>query len=171
MANDGKFLNITSGVPQQEVAVNTSAGAGDAGKIAKLDSTGRWDLSMMPTGVTAEVATITTSEALAAGDFVNIWNSTGIKARKADATTAGKKADGFVLAAVLSGASATVYLPGSINTAVSGLTAGADQFLNTTAGGRTETAPSASGNVAQLLGKALSSTSMYFHPLHSITMA
>ena len=46
----------------------------------------------------ADTGTVTTSEALAAGDLVNIWNSSGAKARKADATTAGKEAHGFVLA-------------------------------------------------------------------------
>ncbi len=138
----------------------SSAGAGDAGKVVALDGAGRIDSTMMPVGIGADTASITTSEALAAGDLVNVWNSAGAKARKADATTAGKEAHGFVLAAFSSGVSATVYFEGT-NTAVTGLTPG-PQFLNTTAGGATGTAPSGSGNVVQNVGVATSATSLNF---------
>jgi hypothetical protein len=74
----------------------------------------------MPTGIGADTASITASEALAAGDLVNIYDSTGAKCRKADASTSGKEAHGFVLAAVESAASATVYFEGS-NTQVTGI--------------------------------------------------
>lgn len=139
----------------------SSAGAGDTGKLVALDGAGRIDITMMPVGIGADTASITTSEALAAGDLVNIWNSTGAKARKADATTAGKEAHGFVLSAVASAAPATVYFEGT-NTAVTGLTPG-PQFLNTTAGGATVTAPSAAGNVVQAVGVATSATSLNFN--------
>jgi hypothetical protein len=170
VANDGKFLTIVNGGIQQEVAINSSAGAGDANKIPKLDAGGRIDTTMMPVGIGADTKSIATSEDLAAGDFVNIWNSTGVKARKADATTAGKEAQGFVLAATTSGQNATVYFEG-INTALSGLTVGAKQFLSTTAGGRTETAPSASGNVVQSIGVAVSATEIAFEAQSPITLA
>ena len=170
MANDGKFLNLTGGVPTQEVAVGTSAGAGDANKIPKLDAAGKLDITMMPTGAGPDATTITTSEALSAGDFVNLHNSTGIKARKADATTSGKEAHGYVLSAVGSGASATVYFDG-VNTAVTGRTVGARQFLGTTAGLPVETAPSATGNMAQILGVALSATSILFRANDPILVA
>jgi hypothetical protein len=170
MANDGKFLNITSGVTTQETAIATSAGAGDANKIIKLDGTGKVDPSFMPTGVTAEVVIVTTSEALAAGDFVNLWNSTGIKARKADATVTGKEAHGFVLAAVISGGSASVYMEG-FNSQVTGKTVGARQFLSTTAGLATETPPAATGNMAQVIGVATSATSISFAPMTPILLA
>jgi len=110
----------------------------------------------MPVGVAAETDQIVTSEALAAGDFVNIWNSTGAKVRKADATTSGKEAHGFVLTSASSGASATVYFEGS-NSGKTGLSPG-KQFLSTTAGGCTTTAPSGSGNVVQVVGFATSAT-------------
>jgi hypothetical protein len=138
----------------------TSAGVADAGKLPALDATGRLDATMMPVGIAADTAIITTSEALAAGDFVNIHNSTGAKARKADATISGKEAHGFVLAAVGSGAPATVYFEGS-NTAVTGQTPG-PVFLATTAGGATATAPSASGNVVQRIGFATAATVVNF---------
>ena len=110
----------------------TSAGAGDSGKVVALDASGKIDATMMPVGITADVQIITTSEAIAAGDWVNVWNSTGAKVRKADATVAGKEAHGFVLSGFGSGVSATVYFEGS-NTAVTGQTAGV-VYLSTTAG-------------------------------------
>jgi hypothetical protein len=147
---------------------NTSAGAGDAGKIVALDSSGRIDSTMMPVGVGADTATITTSEALSAGDWVNVWNSTGAKVRKADATTAGKEAHGFVLVGVGSSASATVYFEGT-NTAVTGQTPG-PVFLSTTAGAGTTTAPSGAGNVVQRIGFATSATSVNFQSQTPITL-
>jgi hypothetical protein len=171
MANDGKFLNLTGGVPTQETAINTSAGAGDANKIVKLDAAGRFDPSMMPVGTDIDVLTVTTSEALSAGDFVNLHSSTGLKVRKADATSAGKEAHGFVLASAASGAAATVYLAGT-NTAVTGRTVGARQFLHTTAGAPLETTgPSATGNVSQVIGVATSTTSIKFNPSVPILVA
>jgi hypothetical protein len=138
----------------------TSAGAGDSGKLPALDASGRLDSSFMPVGIGADTAAITASEALAAGDLVNIWSSTGAKVRKADATTAGKEAHGFVLSAVSSAATATVYFEGT-NTAVTGLTPG-PQFLTTTAGTASVTAPTGSGNVVQRVGVATSATALNF---------
>lgn len=171
MANNGKYLALTAGVITEENAINSSAGAGDAGKIPKLDGAGTLPISMLPAGVGAEVLTVTTSEAMSAGDFVNLWNSTGLKARKADATTAGKEAHGFVISAFGSAASATVYLPSQVNTGVTGKTVGAKQWLSTTPGQSTETAPSATGNVSQQLGVAYSATGILFQPLLAITVA
>lgn len=150
-------------------ATTTSAGAGDSGKILALDASGRIDSTMMPVGVGADTATITTSEALSAGDFVNVWNSTGAKVRKADATVAGKHAMGFVLAGVGSGAPAVVYFEGT-NTAVTGQTPG-DVFLSTSAGVAASTPPSAAGNVVQAIGFATSATSINFDAARPITLA
>lgn len=147
----------------------TSAGAGDTGKVVALDATGRIDSSMMPTGIGADTSAITASETLAAGDFVNIWNSTGAKVRKADATTSGKHAMGFVLAGVTSGATATVYFEGA-NTQVTGQSPG-DVFLLTTAGLAGTTAPSGSGNVAQNIGIATSATNINFQYNRPIVLA
>ena len=165
------FLRIVSGRITQVFGIQTSAGAGDAGKIPALDDTGRFDISMMPVGITAEVATCLASENLADGDFIDLFLSSGVlKARKADATASGKEADGFVLAAVTSGNSSTVYLEGN-NTHRTGMTIGARQYLYTAAGGVTETPPSSSGNVVQLLGIALSATEMTFEPTDGVVLA
>lgn len=147
----------------------TSAGAGDSGKVVALDGSGRIDSTMMPVGIGADTATITTSEAVASGDLVNIWDSSGAKCRKADATVAGKEAHGFVLVGVGSGAAATVFFEGS-NTAMAGLTPGV-QFLSTTAGTTSATAPSGSGNVVQRVGFAVSATTMNFQSGAPIVLA
>lgn len=147
----------------------SSAGAGDAGKIVQLDSAGRLDATMMPVGIGADTASVTTSEALAAGDFVNIWNSSGAKARKADATVAGKEAHGFVLTAAASGAQATVYFEGT-NTAVTVQTPG-NAFLSTTAGRSAASAPTGSGNVVQCIGFATSPTTINFQARSPVVLA
>ena len=103
-----KYIANVSGTLTEVSGLASSAGAGDAGKIPQLDAAGRIDASMMPVGIGADTAAITASEALSAGDLVNVWNSGGPKVRKADATTAGKRAHGFVLSAVANGATATV---------------------------------------------------------------
>lgn len=146
-----------------------SAGAGDSAKFIQLDGSGRIDNTCMPVGIGADTASITTSEALSAGDFVNIWNSTGAKVRKADATVAGKEAHGFVLAGVGSGASATVYFEGT-NTGVTGQTPG-PVFLHTTAGLATSAAPSGSGNAVQRIGFAVSATAINFQSQPPVILA
>lgn len=171
MANNGKYLGLTSGRVQEEAGIATSAGAADAGKIIKLDGAGKIDATFLPVGVGVDVRSVTTSEALAAGDFVNLWSSTGLKARKADATVAGKEAQGFVLVSVSSGATASVYSLDGINSAVSGKTVGARQYLSTTPGLSQETAPAASGNVLQLLGLGLSATEILVESYDGIILA
>lgn len=170
MADKYLYINTTTGDFTERAAVTSSAGAGDAGKIPGLDGTGKLDTSFMPVGIGADTQAITTSEALAAGDLVNVWSSTGAKARKADATAAGKKARGFVLASVISGGTATVYFEGTI-TGLTGLTAGAEYFLSTTAGTPTATPPTGSGNVIQSIGVATSTTTINFEPGPVVVLA
>ena len=164
-----KFLSLVNGVLTEIFGVQTSAGAGNAGDLVSLDDTGRINNSMMPVGIGADTATISASETLAAGDWVNVWNNSGAKVRKADATTAGKEAHGFVLAAVTSGNPATVYFEGT-NTQVSGQTPG-PVFLQTTAGVGGPTVPSASGNVVQQIGVAVSATAVNFERGAPVTLA
>lgn len=165
-----KFLRLVSGVITEVFGVQSSAGAGNAGDVPVLDESGRLDNSMMPVGIGADTATITASETLAAGNWVNVWNDASTaKVRKADATTAGKEVHGFVLSAVTSGNPATVYFEGT-NTQVSGQTPGT-VFLQTTAGAGGATAPSASGNAVQQVGVAVSATAVNFERGAAITLA
>lgn len=197
-ASTTKFIKNNSGLPTEQAALTTSAGAGDAqaipalnaagildpsilnaktssagagdsGKLTQLDAAGRLDSSFMPIGIGADTQVVTASESLSAGDFVNIWNSSGAKVRKADATTSGKEAHGFVLSAFSSSASATVYFEGT-NTAVSGQTPGV-VFLSTTAGSATSTAPSGSGNVVQRIGFATSASTINFQSMPPLVLA
>jgi hypothetical protein len=112
---------------------------------------------MLPPGIGADTSSVEASESLAGGDFVNIYIASGAKCRKADATAAGKKASGFVLGPVASGQMATIYHEGA-NGQLAGLTPGAEVFLSTVAGTPTETPPSASGNIVQSIGVAISAT-------------
>jgi hypothetical protein len=165
-----KFLRLLSGVISELEALVTSAGAGDAGKIPALDATGKLDNSLMPVGIGADMKILPASENLAAGDLVNVWNDSGTaKVRKADATTAGKEANGFVLSAVTLGNNATVYFDGT-DTQLSSLNPGAVYYLATTAGGVTDAPPSGSGNVVQRVGRALSATELTFEPGEPITL-
>jgi hypothetical protein len=164
-----KFIRLISGVLTEIAGVVTSAGAGNDGDIPALDATGKLDVSVMPVGIGPEVQVMIASEALSAGDLVNIWLDVGVvKCRKADNSTAGKEAHGFVLSAYSLGNSATVYGPSQMNTAKTGLTLAATYWLGT-AGGIVTASPSGSGVVSQVVGKSVSATTLMFNPLHPIT--
>lgn len=162
-----KYLSInSSGINQEIQATVVSAGAGNDGDIVALDASGRIDNSVMPVGIGADTATIQASEALAAGDLVNIHDVSGPRVRKADASaaSAGRSVDGFVLASVASGANATVYFEGTI-TGLSALTVGSRYFLSgSSAGAATATRPTTSGHSVQYIGKAISATAISFEP-------
>lgn len=173
---DGEFA--------EQAAIDTSAGAADAGKIAELDASGvldpsvlnaatsgvskvlmtdgsgRIDLSVLPPGVGLDTANIEAGEGLSAGNLVNLYVSGGaFRVRRADAS-AGRPAHGYVLQAYNLGEIAQVYNEGS-NTQVAGLT-GERVFLSTTPGGVTNTPPSVAGQIVQRVGTAYSATAFYF---------
>ena len=121
----------TTGPGLKEVeTVDASAGAGSSGAVVSLDDTGRLDQSMMPAGVGTDQFSLPASEALTAGDFVNAWDDAGtMKVRRADNSN-GREADGYVLADVVSGATAVVELAIQ-NSELTGLTCGADHYRGT----------------------------------------
>ena len=162
-ADEGKIPALNASGVLDSTIVNSkasSAGAGDAGKVVALDGAGKIDTTMMPTGIGADTGTVTASEALANGDYVNIYDATGGKCRKADASTSGKEAHGFVLAAVDNGNPATIYFEGT-NTGVTGQTPG-PVFLSTTPGLGAATPPTGAGNAVQSIGVAVSATAVNF---------
>lgn len=110
------------------------------------------------------------SEALAADDIVNIFDSGGgtFAVRKADADDPTKFACGFVLAAVSMSDPATVYFSGLLG-GQAGLTPGW-VYLSATAGEGTSTAPSSAGQIVQNLGRAVSATQFWFNPLDAIPL-
>jgi hypothetical protein len=149
-----KFLTPNaSGPGLQENATAVVGGAADAEKIPSLDLNGKLTAAMMPTGIAADTVTVTASEALAAGDWVNI-HAGGV--RKADAPT-NKPAHGFVLSAFASAATATVYFEGA-NTAVTGQTIG-PVYLGTS-GASTSTRNTTATQLDQQVGLATSATSI-----------
>lgn len=166
-----KYIALVAGKLKQMAATVTSAGAGDDGKIVALDSNGKLDNSVMPTGIGADTKTLAASENLAAGDLVNVWDDSGTaKARKADASSNAKQAHGFVLSSVTSGNNATVYMEGTI-TGLTSLTLGGNYFLSATAGGITTTAPSTAGYIVQQVGVAVSATELSFEPQQTVEVA
>lgn len=162
-----KFLQISSDGQRQEEneALQTSAGAADAGKIPALNAEGKIDETML---YNVEAEDRTAFENISAGDLVYV-RSDGQLA-KADATTSGKEAMGFVKTAITAATTGKVYYEGKI-TGLSGLTPGAKQFLSTTAGGVTETAPAATGNIWQIVGRASSATEIIFEAQDGILRA
>lgn len=157
-----KPLQLVSGIPTEVEATVVSAGAGNAGDLVALDSSGLIDASVLPPSVGQNVDSLATFENLTAGDFVNLFSDAGTaKVRKADADN-DRPAHGFVRANVTAPAAATVYGPGELNDQLSALTVGATYFLDTTAGGITATAPTAAGAIVQQLGVAKSTTALRF---------
>ena len=165
-----KYIALVNGQLAQKEASATSTGASDAGKIPALAGDGRLDPSVMPTGVGADLTVRPATEALAAGDLVNLYDASGTpSARKADASN-GRRAHGFVKDAVTSGANASVYLEGTIS-GKTGLTAGAPAYLAATAGALTATPPATAGQIVQEVGVAISATEVTFEPQSPITLA
>lgn len=154
--SSNRFLTYLNGVQTLLTAIATSAGAADGSKIIMTKADGTIDNSLMPAGIGADTQSIVTTEAIAAGRFVNI-TATGV--RLADNSN-NRPAHGFVLAAAASGANAIVYRVGR-NSGLTGLTAGVRYFLGV-AGAPIATAPSAAGNIIQSLGVAGDTTSLPF---------
>jgi hypothetical protein len=159
-----KYVALENGRLTTKSGTTVSTGAPDAGHIPALAADGKFDLSLFPTGIGADVVSLPASEAMAAGALGNVWNDAGTaKVRNSDATTAGKEANAFVLSAVTAGQSASVYSDGAI-TGLSGLVPGTRYYASTTPGQITATPPSASGNVVQYVGTAHTTTVLPFEP-------
>lgn len=158
-----KFIewDAVNGRYRQNEALVVSAGAGDAGKIIGLDSTGKLDVSLLPTGVGPAVYVLPASENLSAGAFVNVWDDSGtVKVRLADASN-NRRAHGYVKAGVTAPANATVYY-GDVNAQLSSLTKATSYFLsNATPGGvEDDVTGYAAGELIQFLGTAISDTEL-----------
>lgn len=155
------FLRLVAGKLKSIQAIVTSAGAGNDGDLVALDSTGKFDVSVMPVGIGPDVLNAPSFEDLAAGDYVNIFDDGGtIKIRKADSSN-GRDAHGFVKDTVVAPAAVNVFFEGP-NEDLSGLTLGARIYLGVT-GDIIETplAPvTDAGKIHQFLGIAISATAV-----------
>ncbi len=65
-----KYLQLQSGSYVETAAIQTSAGAADAGKIAALDSSGKFDASMLPAGGATAFSALTSATNTAAAMVV-----------------------------------------------------------------------------------------------------
>lgn len=161
MAAQG-FIAVVSGKLKQVFGIQSSAGAGDAGKIIATDATGKLDSSFLPSGIGANTVVVPTSENLAAGDFVNLYSNAGtLTGRKADNSN-NRPAYGYVTASVTSPANATVQRLNTVNASRTGLTAGSEYWLGT-AGGVINTPldpVTDTGKTMQYLGWAKSTTEL-----------
>ena len=165
-----KFMALDANGNWVEVtAIVTTQGVINANEIPSTGADGRLDISFMPTGIGADTEPVPASEALQAGAWVNLFNVGGIaNARNANATDASKPVDGFVLAAVAQGDTATVYVRG-INSmvpqgSITPASIGQKAFLDTSAGGTTVTPPSSTGNYMQALGPILAVDTVHAGP-------
>ena len=138
-----KYVEYTS------TTVTTTGGSGDSGGTTTVNA--------------IEYDSIVASEALIAGDFVNIWQGTATTyVRKATASVAGKEANGFVLEICAKDATAKVYRNAQVNNECLALTPAAKQYLSIIAGKTTTTPPVKAGQVVQYIGLAKSATEMIF---------
>lgn len=162
----------STGQPAEQRGVQSSAGAGDAGKYPALDAAGKLDSTFMPAGLAVDAITVLASETIAAGAMVNVYNNAGtLNVRNADQSTAsrGKYCNGFCNVGISSAASGTVTFSGIVS-GQTALTPGATQFLGT-AGAITTTVNVTAGQICQEVGYALSATTMQFYPGYAFLRA
>ena len=150
------YARRVAGVWREFLGTVLSTGVANAGDIVALDDTGHLDASLMPVGFGTDVKPLVASEALSAGNLVNVWSSAGTEA-------VGKPCDGYVLDTVTSGATVSVYFGRKI-TGLTGIVPGARYYLSKTPGGFTATPVSGVGAVDQLIGKGISATEIAFEP-------
>ena len=159
----------TSGKREEVLATEVSTGAAEAGDIPRLDSTGRLDNSLLPVGIGADTKMLVATEALSAGDYVNIFDDAGTASVRLADRTNGRRAHGFVNDAVAVAAVGEVFFEGP-NTGLTGLTVGTQYFLGA-AGAVEETPTTTSGEILQCLGVACSTTEIAFEAEEPIIRA
>ncbi|MFK3971124.1 hypothetical protein ACI2KS_10395 [Pseudomonas sp. NPDC087358] len=158
-----KVLRRVNGQNQQYTPITSSAGAADAGKIPALGADGKLDPTLYNAGSGPASRSIPASEAIAAGKLVNMYANAGVvNVRLADNSN-GRPAHGYVLAAVASSASATVYDLDGVNSQLTGLTPGSTYYLGTAGGVVTpalDATSATAGSIDQKIGVALSATEL-----------
>lgn len=111
------------------------------------------------------------SDAVAAGDFVNVWDNGGLFfIRPAIANVEGKEAHGYVRTAGAAGAIVPIYTDGYNNLLV-GMVPGSVFLSSTVAGKATKAVPQNVGNVVQQLGTAVNETTVHFNPAPRVLLS
>lgn len=169
-----KFIGINeAGTQVERSAIASSTGSGNAGDLVALGDDGKLNPNLFPSGIGGATQPATASEEIASGAQVNFWEDQGVtKLRNADASGGhGKRSDGYVSSAVSVDSIAAVHTDnGTIISGLTGLLPGQTYFLSpTTPGGLTLTPPTTSGHLLQIIGKALTPTTLKFEPSEGIT--
>lgn len=148
-----KYQTLQGGKGKLIEASVASTGVAEAGDIVALDASGKLDASVLPVGVGPDVKIVEASEALTAGDYVNIFDNVGTPNVRLADNSNGREAHGYVLAAFAITENAQVFFEGP-NTAASSALAGQRAYLGTA--GAIITTPldpaTQTGNLHQLLG-------------------
>jgi hypothetical protein len=159
-----KFLKQVSGVITESV-IGIKEFAGADNRVVVTGDDGYISSTLLPAGMGGDIVVpMVASGPLAAGDLVNVFDSGSNvpKVRKADATTAGMEAHGFVDAAYSADATnVKVYFEGN-NTQNSSTFSVGKQYLSTVAGKTQANAPSGSSQIVQIVGYATSTSSLNF---------
>jgi len=109
------------------------------------------------------IFTVEATENIAASGLINIYDVAGVtKIRNANATDHTKPCMGFAPAAIASGASGNIVLRGFLS--LSGVVAGYVYYLHTVDGQAVHPKPAGVGNLQQVIGWGLDSTTIYFSP-------
>jgi hypothetical protein len=155
------YLDSTTGLPTSRALTVTSTGAPNAGDGVALDSDGKLNSTVMPSGLGADSQAILATENLAAGNWITIYNDPGTSnevCRKALAIDTTRPAHAYVKAAVSAGSIATAFFEGRNSLIPAGSLTAADvgkrAFLSaSTAGATTITPPTGTpGALVQFLG-------------------
>jgi len=155
------FLTLINGEFNVASGIQSTAGVSDAGQMLVTNDYGQLDSTFI-----SDTKQILTSNNLEAGDFINVWNNSGIATvRLACAISKTTQAHGFVLESYITGDIATVYFSGS-NSSIVSATPG-NVYLSLTPGKFSSTIINPndianSGNIIQKLGIATSSTNINF---------
>lgn len=120
------------------------------------------DISSNTSALNAINETLTAGESVVSGDLCYLKDDGKMWKADADAEATADTMLGLATASISADATGNFLIKGRHTT--SGLTVGALQYVSTTAGALTETAPSASGDIVRIAGSAISATVLYFDP-------
>lgn len=161
--------DAVTGTLSETEATDISTGVPDAGEVVALNAAGELDPTMFPAGINSQQVTVNAAVGLTIGDLVFI-DSSG-EADLASAAVAGVQACGFAGSTELAGDPVVVFFEGIVSGFLA-LTPGGRVYLSDTAPGDvTQTPVTGAGKLHQLVGKALSATTILFEPDDSVLLA
>lgn len=110
------------------------------------------------------------SDAVTAGDFVNVWDNGGLFfVRPAIANVDGKEAHGFVRESGAAGDIVTIYTDG-YNDLLTGLAPGTNFLSPSVAGKATRDVPQNAGEFVQQIGAAVNENTIHFNPTSRVLL-